>query len=58
MAIVVDKKLCVGCGFCNLMCPYLALTVTSDFVSVVDFDNCTDCMICLTCCPVDAIDEE
>ncbi|MFH2043830.1 MAG: 4Fe-4S dicluster-binding protein [Pseudomonadota bacterium] len=57
MTIVIDKKVCVGCGFCNLLCPEYALKVSKFFVTEVDQDRCIECLLCLNCCPIDAIGE-
>lgn len=55
MTIVINEKNCVGCSFCDLLCPDYALKVSDSFVAEVNLDLCTECMLCLNCCPVDAI---
>lgn len=56
MTINVNEKVCVGCSFCDLMCPGHALKVSeSSFTAEVNRDLCTDCLLCLNCCPVNAI---
>jgi pyruvate ferredoxin oxidoreductase gamma subunit len=55
MTIVVDEKRCIGCGLCDLLCPNYAFKVSDSFLSEVDLSLCTDCLLCLNCCPLDAI---
>ncbi|MBA3036140.1 MAG: 4Fe-4S dicluster domain-containing protein [Desulfobacterium sp.] len=57
MTIVIDKTVCVGCGFCNLLCQEYALKVSKFFVTELDQDRCIECLLCLNYCPIDAIGE-
>lgn len=57
MTIIVDKNKCIGCGLCDLLCPVHVFRVTDDFVSEVQ-EGCTDCLLCLNCCPLDAIENK
>jgi len=55
MAIIVNEKVCIGCSFCDLLCPEYALKVSESLVAEVNQDLCTDCLLCLNCCPLNAI---
>ena len=50
---IVDEDLCTGCGECEPMCQFDAITVTQ--FSIVDRDICTGCGVCVRTCPKDAI---
>jgi len=52
----IDAEACLGCGLCNVLCPWEALKVsTEDFINHVDDEKCVRCFICLNACPVEAI---
>ncbi len=51
--IVVDEKLCVGCGRCEPLCPESALKAWGRLS--VDATKCTDCLNCIENCPVSAL---
>ncbi len=54
MAIVsVDKEKCIGCGACVDACPFGALVLVDDTVTVTD--KCTACGACLEICPLMAL---
>ena len=57
MPVVVDKKICVGCGNCIFSCPVEALAALWGYCEI-DYDKCTDCLDCINWCPSDAINEE
>jgi Fe-S-cluster-containing hydrogenase component 2 len=46
----------VNCGACTAVCTVDALRLNKD--SILEFDNlkCIDCKLCVTACPVRAID--
>jgi len=52
----IDEMSCIGCNFCNIICPWDALAVSPEsFTTQVDEDKCVRCFICLNICPADAI---
>jgi electron transfer flavoprotein alpha subunit len=54
MAIVsVDREKCIGCGACVDVCPFGALVLVDDVVTVTD--KCTACGACLEICPLMAL---
>ncbi len=54
--IIIDSKLCVGCGHCVPFCPENALSVFS--LAKIDQDLCIECLTCIEYCPNRAIREE
>lgn len=53
-AVSVDKKKCVGCGQCFLVCDFNALEVRYG-LSKVKRENCVTCGVCLEFCPLNAL---
>lgn len=60
--VVIDKKLCKGCGICVYVCPrkLLKLSEKTDsrgvhIVKVVVNDECSSCHLCEYFCPDHAI---
>jgi len=49
----VDEDMCIGCGICEKMCPYRAITVEEK--SIVNAALCEGCGSCASECPVGAI---
>lgn len=45
---------CIGCGKCEKVCNFDAITITS-FLAYIDFKKCTLCRKCVEVCPTDAI---
>ncbi|TFF86197.1 MAG: CoB--CoM heterodisulfide reductase iron-sulfur subunit A family protein [Promethearchaeota archaeon] len=56
----VNNDECVGCGLCEAVCPYEAITMENlnpyKIVSVTDEIKCQGCGICVASCPVGARD--
>ncbi len=50
-------NICMGCGGCVGVCPFLALNLDKGYEIVVDTEMCTDCGTCTKFCPVGAIVE-
>lgn len=42
----IDKKKCVGCGNCHVICPMGAICLDEDGKSVVNQDECVECSTC------------
>jgi len=51
--IQINENKCVGCGYCETNCPYLAITVFG--VAKLNIEECEGCMKCLSVCPTNAI---
>ncbi len=45
---------CIGCGKCEKVCKFDAITITS-FLAYINFENCTLCRKCVEVCPTNAI---
>ncbi len=45
---------CIGCGKCEKVCEFDAITITS-FLAYIDFDKCRLCRKCVEVCPTSAI---
>ena len=58
--ITIDLSLCVGCGGCNIFCPYGILDLADGQAVVVTelLENCNECRACEEGCPEKAIKVE
>jgi len=45
---------CIGCGKCEKVCEFDAITITS-FLAYIDFEKCKLCRKCVEVCPTSAI---
>lgn len=60
--IVIDNKLCKGCGFCITACPKGLIVFNNDSGVVchtavqTDADRCNGCGLCAVICPDIAIE--
>ena len=54
--IKLQQSLCDGCGLCVASCPYGAIAIENNKVSITP--SCTNCRLCLTACPQHAIIED
>lgn len=50
---LVDSDRCIGCGECESMCQFEAITILD--VALIDKDVCTGCGVCTRVCPEEAI---
>jgi ferredoxin len=50
----VDPDLCIGCGTCEEICPFHAITITDGY-SVIDYNGCMGCGVCGEHCTEGAI---
>ncbi len=52
---IVSTSLCIGCGFCSVVCPELAITMVwqnrRTWQPEIDEEKCTDCGRCRKVCP-------
>ena len=54
--ILIDQKLCTGCGLCGEVCPFgLPQPVENGKYKISDINLCTECSACKRNCPVQAI---
>ncbi|MHC1599486.1 MAG: 4Fe-4S binding protein [Candidatus Methanospirareceae archaeon] len=51
--IHINENNCVGCGYCETNCPYLAIAVFG--VAKLNMEECEGCMKCLSVCPTNSI---
>ena len=54
---VVSEK-CTSCGICGWYCPEMAIKVVEKGgkrVTVIDYDYCKGCLICVNECPTKAM---
>lgn len=49
----VDEELCIGCGECEAMCQFNAISIGQ--VALIDRNICTGCGVCTRACPEVAI---
>jgi MinD superfamily P-loop ATPase len=52
---VIDPELCQGCGTCQQVCRFEAISRSDDLVYSVDFIACDGCAACVYQCPEAAI---
>ena len=45
---------CIACGICEKNCKFDAIHVNNN-VAKIDYDKCTECMVCVEKCPTKAI---
>lgn len=55
LSIIINEKLCTGCGVCTRHCPVGAISGRRKEVYHINEDKCIKCLICIEHCPFDAI---
>ncbi|NCD35364.1 MAG: 4Fe-4S dicluster domain-containing protein [Spartobacteria bacterium] len=52
---IVDRNMCIGCGFCAAVCPKACISMVWDatrkWQPVIDEDRCVQCGMCAGVCP-------
>lgn len=56
-SVIIDSKLCRGCGDCSAICPYIEMRVESNGIACAYVDQalCLGCGACVSRCPTGAI---
>lgn len=55
LTVIINEKLCTGCGVCMKHCPVGAISGRRKEAHHVNDDKCIKCLICIEHCPFDAI---
>jgi NADH:ubiquinone oxidoreductase subunit F (NADH-binding)/(2Fe-2S) ferredoxin len=55
LTVIINEKLCTGCGVCMRHCPVGAISGRRKEAYHVNDDKCIKCLICIEHCPFDAI---
>lgn len=53
--VLLAQELCIGCGFCEQVCPHGVFEMTNGKAFISDKDLCMECGACATNCPAEAI---
>lgn len=54
MTVVINERLCKGCGICAEKCPWKAITM-SEGKPIINKNECSECGTCVEACPNVAI---
>lgn len=55
---VINKKKCIKCHTCWLLCPEAAIKIDKKGYPKIDYHVCKGCLICFKNCPVRAIEKK
>ena len=58
LTLTLDKRACISCDLCRLVCPKEAVSMVADRVRQfpdIDEEKCSLCGLCVTFCPVNAV---
>ena len=50
----VDDEICIGCGTCEEICQFRAITMP-DSTAMIDYESCMGCGVCIEHCSQDAL---
>lgn len=53
-----DRKKCVGCGLCAVVCPRRVFRMKTDKAEIIEKGKCIECGACMSNCPSGAIKVE
>ena len=51
----VEKKNCIACGTCMIVCPRDAIEIKSGYFAYANLETCIGCGICVKECPTGCI---
>jgi NAD-dependent dihydropyrimidine dehydrogenase PreA subunit len=54
-SLTLDADKCVGCGFCETVCPHGVFEMDNNKVRLADKDSCMECGACALNCPTKAL---
>ncbi len=58
VSLAYDRKRCVGCGMCVMVCPHAVFALQEDRAHVAARHRCMECGACMRNCPTGAITVE
>lgn len=51
LTVLSNPRLCIGCGICQAVCEFDAITKLDNGVYQIDREKCTNCLKCAKACP-------
>ncbi len=58
VSLACERKRCVGCGMCVIVCPHAVFTLQGGRAHMVARNRCMECGACMRNCPTGAITVE
>ena len=55
VTLKLDRKKCVGCGMCIIVCPHAVFDLEIKKARIVSSDACMECGACAKNCPAEAV---